>query len=118
MDVDVEAEALAEYEKQTKEIDGLIKHETLLEGMQEIHTRHRRERKALLVTQRKEVQKFFQRSGGSAAEVAAAAAAAEEAGDIDGEPAAKRSRNGDRPEESTAVGQAESAVVGQAEPKA
>lgn len=98
MDVDVEAEALAEYEKQSKEIDGLIKHETLLEGMQEIHTRHRRERKALLVTQRKEVQKFFQRSGGSASQIAAAAAAAEESGEISS-PATKRGRNGSRPEE-------------------
>eukprot|EP00752_Nemacystus_decipiens_P005237 g4753.t1 len=111
--MDVEAQALAEYEKQTKEIDGLIKHETLLEGMQEIHTRHRRERKALLVTQRKEVQKFFQRSGGSAAQVAAvasAAAAADEAVDA-ASPATKRSRTGDRPEE-------ESAAVGEAEAKA
>lgn len=64
---DVEAEAQAQYEQQVKEIDGLLKHETLLEGMQEMHTRHRRERKALLATQRREVQKFFQRRGGSAA---------------------------------------------------
>lgn len=58
---DEETEVRAQYEKQTKEIDGLLKHETLLEGMQEMHSRHRRERKALLATQRKEVQKFFQR---------------------------------------------------------
>ena len=64
--MNVEAEAQAQCEQQTKEIDGLLKHETLLEGMQEMHTRHRRERKALLSTQRKEVQKFFQRRGGGA----------------------------------------------------
>lgn len=58
---DDEAEVRAQFEGQTKEIDGLLKHETLLEGMQEMHSRHRRERKALLATQRKEVQKFFQR---------------------------------------------------------
>ena len=101
MGVDVEAEAHAEYEKQTKEIDGLIKHETLLEGMQEIHTRHRRERKALLVTQRKEVQRFFQRSGGSAAQAVAAQVAAEESGDVT-TPVTKRSRNESRPEEPAA----------------
>lgn len=58
---DEETEVRTQFEKQTKEIDGLLKHETLLEGMQEMHSRHRRERKALLATQRKEVQKFFQR---------------------------------------------------------
>lgn len=58
---DEEAEVRAQFEKQTKEINNLLKHETLLEGMQEMHSRHRRERKALLATQRKEVQKFFQR---------------------------------------------------------
>ncbi|CBJ25764.1 similar to ring finger protein 123 [Ectocarpus siliculosus] len=52
--VDVESEAQAEFDRQTKEIDGLLRHETLLEGMHEMHTRHRRERKALLATQRKE----------------------------------------------------------------
>ncbi|CAM9143743.1 unnamed protein product [Ascophyllum nodosum] len=62
----VESEAQSQYHQQMKEIDGLLRHETLLEGMQEIHTRHRRERKALLATQRKEVQRFFQRNGGSA----------------------------------------------------
>lgn len=61
--LDAEAEAQAQYDKQVKEIDGLLKHETLLEGMQEMHTRHRRERKALLATQRKEVQKFFHKRG-------------------------------------------------------
>lgn len=62
---DIETEAQSQYQQQMKEIDGLLRHETLLEGMQEMHTRHRRERKALLATQRKEVQKFFQRNGGS-----------------------------------------------------
>lgn len=62
---DIETEAQSKYQQQMKEIDGLLRHETLLEGMQEMHTRHRRERKALLATQRKEVQKFFQRNGGS-----------------------------------------------------
>lgn len=67
--LDAEAEAQAQYDKQVKEIDGLLKHETLLEGMQEMHTRHRRERKTLLATQRKEVQKFFhKRSTGAGAE--------------------------------------------------
>lgn len=74
---DVEAEAQAQYELQTKEIDGLLKHETLLEGMQEMHTRHRRERKALLATQRKEVQKFFQKRGGSGVDSGDAGAAQE-----------------------------------------
>lgn len=63
---DVAAEAQAQYEAQTKEIDGLLNHETLLEGMQEMHTRHRRARKALLAEQRKEVQKFFQQRNGAA----------------------------------------------------
>lgn len=63
--VDIEAELEAGFEQQTKEIDSLLKHETLLEGMQDMHSRHRRERKALLSAQRKEVQKFFQRRGTS-----------------------------------------------------
>lgn len=62
---DPEVALKAQLDTQTKEIDGLLKHETLLEGMQEMHSRHRRERKALLATQRKEVQKFFQRRHGS-----------------------------------------------------
>ncbi|CAM9976981.1 unnamed protein product, partial [Ectocarpus fasciculatus] len=52
--MNVESEAQAECDRQTKEIDGLLRHETLLEGMHEMHTRHRRERKSLLATQRKE----------------------------------------------------------------
>lgn len=108
--VDVEAETQVEYEQQTKEIDSLLKHETLLEGMQEMHTRHRRERKTLLATQRKEVQKFFQRRGGSSAD--AAAAAAEETGGGSGggggstpSPATKRGRaaaGGGNPPEASA----------------
>ncbi|CAM9106103.1 unnamed protein product [Pylaiella littoralis] len=110
--MDVEVEAQSEYERQTKEIDGLLKHETLLEGMQEMHTRHRRERKTLLATQRKEVQKFFQRRGGSSAD--AAAAAAEETGGGGGStssPATKRSRpaaGGGNPPEASAGAEEES----------
>ncbi|CAN0602819.1 unnamed protein product, partial [Ectocarpus sp. 12 AP-2014] len=37
--VDVESVAQAEFDRQTKEIDGLLRHETLLEGMHEMHTR-------------------------------------------------------------------------------
>ncbi|CAB1099047.1 unnamed protein product [Ectocarpus sp. CCAP 1310/34] len=105
--MDVESVAQAEFDRQTKEIDGLLRHETLLEGMHEMHTRHRRERKALLATQRKEVQKFFQRRGGTTTEAVAAAAAE----DVSNSPAPKRSRSGDGgdlPEASTAVEMKES----------
>lgn len=92
---DVEAEAQAQYEQQTKEIDGLLKHETLLEGMQEMHTRHRRERKTLLATQRKEVQKFFQRRGSnSAGEDGVGVDAPDEEGSKDGKHAVASESSG------------------------
>lgn len=69
---DLEAQLKAQCDKQTRDIDALLRHETLLEGMQEMHARHRRERKALLATQRKEVQRFFQRRPGVGVEEVAA----------------------------------------------